>query len=72
MAGLARDDIRQALDQADCDWSALALQTLTKRFKVSADTPTLHRKQQQFLYARGFESRDIEAALGGDGDTASI
>ncbi|MEK6807135.1 MAG: regulatory protein RecX [Pseudomonadota bacterium] len=63
LAGLARDDVQQALERADCDWGELAQRTLMKRFRGLADTPALRRKQQQFLYARGFESRQIARAL---------
>lgn len=64
MAGLARDAIEQAMQQAECDWFELAQRVLQRRFKINANTPAMKRKQQQFLYTRGFEAGQIERALG--------
>ncbi len=60
-AGLTRDSIRQSLEHAGCDWSELAQRTLQRKFRGAA---ALRRKQWQFLHARGFETREIESALG--------
>lgn len=67
-AGLARDSIEQALATADCDWRALAAQQRAKKFGPPPGTTAERIRQQRFLYARGFESDQIQSVLKADFD----
>ena len=53
-----------ALAEADCDWTALAIEVRAKRFGAAAPGDFKERaRQAKFLQYRGFETEQIRAAL---------
>jgi regulatory protein len=63
--GIADSLLSDALADAEVDWSALARTTRVRKF--GAGTPADYKekaRQMRFLQYRGFESRQIQAALG--------
>ena len=62
--GIADASASTALDEADCDWTALAAEVRTKRFGAEAPVDFKERaRQAKFLQYRGFETEQIRAAL---------
>lgn len=71
VAGLDESLIREALDAADCDWTALAVETQSRRFGGLPKTMAEKQKQWRALAQRGFSGEQIRVALKGefgDGD----
>ena len=62
--GIADTSASSALNEADCDWIALAVEVRVKRFGAEAPVDFKERaRQAKFLQYRGFESEQIRAAL---------
>lgn len=55
--------IQEALDEADCDWFALARETRARRFRELPTNQKEKAKQLRFLQARGFDAEQSFAAL---------
>ncbi|TAJ53517.1 MAG: regulatory protein RecX [Nevskiaceae bacterium] len=68
VAGLDESLIREALDAADCDWTALAVETQARRFGGLPTTLAEKQKQYRALAQRGFTGEQIRVALKGDFD----
>jgi regulatory protein len=66
MAGLSGEAITQALDAAECDWDALALQVHAKKFRTGAKGMAERNRQYRFLMGRGFDGDQIRRALKAD------
>jgi len=68
--GIEGADVSAALNEADCDWTALAAQVRAKRFGAEAPGDYKERaRQAKFLQYRGFESEQIRTALDAAGDS---
>ncbi|MCI0749014.1 MAG: recombination regulator RecX [Nevskiales bacterium] len=65
-AGVSSDDIRQALDDAEADWYALAAAVHAKHFGARPRTSAERARHYRYLQGRGFDGGQIEAALKGD------
>lgn len=68
VAGLDESLIREALDAADCDWTALAVETQARKFGSLPTSLADQQKQYRGLAQRGFTGEQIRAALKGDFD----
>jgi len=68
--GIAEPDAAASLREAEVDWAAAARAVRAKRFGAAVPRDFKERaRQARFLQYRGFDSRQIGAALGGgDGD----
>jgi len=68
--GIEDASVSAGLDEADCDWIALAAEVRAKRFGTAAPADFKERaRQMKFLQYRGFESGHIRAALELSGDS---
>lgn len=63
MAGLPQEMIREALEEADCDWTALCIASAQRRFRGPATDRAERQRRYNHLAARGFEGEQIRAAL---------
>lgn len=62
--GLERDDIRQALNDAEVDWQEQASEVVRKKYGDSGPDELKEKaKAQRFLHSRGFLLTDIRAVL---------
>lgn len=68
VAGLDEALIREALDAADCDWTALAVETQARRFSHLPQSMADRQKQWRTLAQRGFTGEQIRVALKGEPD----
>ena len=69
MAGLPDATIREAMDAADCDWTALCIDVCQRKYRQPATDRAERQKRYNHLAARGFAGDQIRAALqGGDED----
>ena len=66
VAGVPAEQIRAALDAADVDWRALALEVHAKKFGAPPASSAERAKQYRYLQGRGFDSGQIRAALKGE------
>ena len=67
--GTAADQIRCALDAADCDWSALARRADRKKFGVDPGGGfDVMAKRRRYLETRGFAADQIKAVLNASDD----
>ena len=62
------DRIRAAFEALECDFTELAVQLHTRRFRQVPARGAEWQKQYRFLASRGFESTQIRSALKGDPD----
>ena len=71
VAGLPDAMIREAMDDAAVDWSALCAEACQRKFRQPPADRQERQKRYNHLAARGFAGEHIRAALqGGDGDEA--
>lgn len=63
VAGVPSDQIRAALDEADVDWRALAVEVHAKKFGLVPKSSAERAKQYRYLQGRGFDAGQISAAL---------
>lgn len=63
VAGLPGDEIRAALEGAEVDWRALAVEVHAKKFGRPPKSSAERAKQYRYLQGRGFDSSQISAAL---------
>lgn len=63
VAGVPGDQIRAALDAAEADWRALAVEVHAKKFGRPPKSSAERAKQYRYLQGRGFDSSQISAAL---------
>lgn len=68
VAGLPDAMIREAMESADCDWTALAVETQARKFGGLPSTVAEKQKQYRTLAQRGFTGEQIRVALKGDFD----
>lgn len=61
--GLAQGLVEAKLQAADCDWFALATQTLHKRFRKPPQNLKEKARQLRFLQSRGFAAEQCYQAL---------
>jgi regulatory protein len=66
VAGVPSEQIRAALDAAEVDWSALAIEQHAKKFGAPPQSSAERAKQYRYLQGRGFDSSQISAALKGE------
>ena len=69
VAGLPDAMIREALEAADCDWTALCVDFCQRKFRQSPADRHERQKRYHHLSARGFASEHIRAALQGEVDS---
>jgi regulatory protein len=65
-AGVPRDCIRAALDEAAADWYALAADAHARKFGQVPKSAAERAKQYRYLQGRGFDSSQISAVLKGE------
>ncbi|HUR40654.1 MAG TPA: regulatory protein RecX [Verrucomicrobiae bacterium] len=65
-AGVPRDDIRAALDEAGVDWREHAIAAHQKKFGALPNTSAERAKHYRYLQGRGFDGGQIAAALKGE------
>lgn len=65
VAGLPDAMIREAMESADCDWTALCVEIYQRRFRQPPADRAERQKRYNHLAARGFASEHIRAALHG-------
>lgn len=71
VAGLPDAMIREAMDAAEVDWTALCVETYQRRFRQPPADRAERQRRYNHLAARGFGGEHIRAALqGGDEDEA--
>ena len=63
VAGVPADEIRAALDAADVDWRALAVEVHAKKFGAPPVSSAERAKHYRYLQGRGFDGSQISAAL---------
>lgn len=68
VAGLPDAMIREAMEAADCDWTALCVDCYQRRFRQPPADRAERQKRHNHLAARGFSGEHIRAALQGDPD----
>jgi len=69
VAGLPDVMIREAMDAADCDWTALCVDLYQRKYRQPPKDRADRQKRYNHLAARGFASEHIRAAFqGGDDD----
>jgi len=61
--GLPEALIKEALDQAECDWFALARETHARRFRQPPADRKEKARQLRFLQSRGFDAEQSFNAL---------
>jgi regulatory protein len=66
VAGIPRERIRAALEEAAADWRALAVEAHAKKFGSPPRSSAERARQYRYLQGRGFDSSQISAALKGD------
>lgn len=66
--GVAGPMIQAALDEAGCDWSALAREVRSRRFSLPPLDTREKARQLRFLQSRGFDAEQSFQALGGNGE----
>jgi regulatory protein len=68
--GVAETDVVELLGEAGVDWAEAAIAARRKRFGPNPPRDFKERaRQARFLQFRGFDSRQISAALGGRDDS---
>ena len=67
VSGVPGEEARAALERAEVDWSALALEVHAKKFGRPPKSSAERAKQYRYLQGRGFDSSQISAALKGAG-----
>ena len=68
VAGVPAERIRAALEAAEVDWHALAIEVHARKFRGAPKNSAERAKQYRFLQGRGFDASQISAALKGDPD----
>ena len=68
VAGLPDAMIREAMEAADCDWTALCVDLCRRRFRQPPADRHERQKRYNHLAARGFSGEHIRTALQGDLD----
>jgi regulatory protein len=68
VAGVAPEQIREALDAAGVDWRAHARAAHARRFGAPPRTSAERAKQYRYLQGRGFSGEQIGGALAGGAD----
>ena len=68
VAGLPDAMICEAMEAADCDWTALCVDVCQRRFRQPPADRAERRKRYNHLAARGFAGEHIRAALQGGED----
>lgn len=63
--GVESSLVRAALDEIDCDWQQLAIETHARRFALPQNAKQW-QKQFGFLRTRGFTAEQIRCVLKGD------
>lgn len=66
VAGVPAEQVRAALEAAEVDWRALAVEVHAKRFGAPPASPAERAKQYRYLQGRGFDAGQIGAALKGE------
>lgn len=70
--GLDGDLAEQAIAALDCDWPALASESVARRYRRKTPSdPAMYRKAVDFLLRRGFDTRTAYAAARGLGHAAT-
>lgn len=68
VAGLPDAMIREAMEAAECDWTALCVDACQRKYRQPAKDRTERQKRYNHLAARGFAGEQIRAALQGTAD----
>lgn len=66
VAGVPAEQIHAALDAADVDWHALAVEQHARKFAVLPRSAAERAKHYRYLQGRGFDGSQIATALKGD------
>ena len=66
VSGVPPEQARAALDAAEVDWQALAVEVHAKKFGTPPKTSAARAKQYRYLQGRGFDSTQISAVLKGE------
>jgi len=66
VSGVPAEQARAALDAAEVDWHALAVEVHAKKFGGPPKTSAARAKQYRYLQGRGFDSTQISAVLKGE------
>ena len=68
VAGLPDAMIREAMEAADCDWTALCVDTYQRKYREPPADRAEKQKRYNHLAARGFTGEHIRAAFDGGDD----
>lgn len=63
VAGLPDAMIREAMEAADCDWTALCVETYQRKYRQPAADHAERQRRYNHLAARGYAGDHIRAAL---------
>ncbi len=66
VSGVPAEQARAALEHAEVDWHALAVEVHAKKFGAPPKSSAERAKQYRYLQGRGFDSSQISAVLKGE------
>lgn len=66
VAGLPEALIQEAMEAADCDWTALCMATHHRKFGRAPKDRAERQKQYNYLMQRGYDGEQIRAAMADD------
>ena len=70
VAGLPDAMIREAMDAAECDWTALCIETYQRKYRQPPSDRAERQKRYNFLAAKGYTGEHIRAAFQGGDDSS--